>query len=550
MSSFEASRRSPLPRAEILGPADPRAQARVTLYLRRREPLPPAGGELLTLEQLRERHGADPAQLEAVRTELERLGLRVVHADAGSRRVRVEGSVARLSEVFGVELHSARRAAASSSAAGDAGEFRYRTGELTLPEPIREATVAVLGLDTRPQARAHFRLRRAERPGSVSYTPLQVGAAYRFPEDFDGTGQGIALIELGGGYDDSTLSQYFESLGVAAPRVTAVPVDGGANAPTGDPDGPDGEVQLDIEVAGALAPGAALTVYFAANTDQGFADAVTDAAHATPTPTAISISWGSSEDAWTAQARQVLDAACQDAAALGITVLAAAGDGGSTDGGTDGEAHCDFPASSPHVLACGGTRLTVDSSGAIAEEVVWNDGTAGGATGGGVSDLYPLPSWQSAVGVPQNANSGAAGRGVPDVAGNADPASGYQVLVDGSSAVVGGTSAVAPLWAALVARLAQQAGRPLGLLQPVLYGGARGGRGPGRFPGRHLGEQRGVHRPVRLGRVHRARHPDGAALPTVIAGGGAGADTIVVSPDETLTPVTPLTSPRANPLTA
>jgi kumamolisin len=303
-----------------------------------------------------------------------------------------------------------------------------------------------------------------------------VGAAYRFPAGYDGTGQGIAMIELGGGYTDAGLSQYFQSIGVTAPQVTAVPVDGGANSPTGSADGPDGEVQLDIEVAGALAPGAAFSVYFAPNTDQGFADAVTDAVHATPTPTAISISWGQPEDSWSAQSVQVMDAACADAVALGITVTAAAGDNGSTDGATDGKQHCDFPASSPHVLACGGTTLALDSSGAISAETVWNDQN-GEATGGGVSTLFPVPSWQSGAGVPDNADSGKAGRGVPDVAGNADPASGYRVLVDGTSTVVGGTSAVAPLWAALVARLAQQAGRKLGLLQTVIYQGAQPGAG-------------------------------------------------------------------------
>jgi len=246
--------------------------------------------------------------------------------------------------------------------------------------------------------------------------------------------------------------------------VTAVRVDGGKNAPSGDPNSADGEVLLDIEVAGALAPGAAQIVYFAPNTDRGFVGAIIAAAHAVPTPAAISISWGGSEDSWTEQARHALDQACADAVALGVTVLAASGDNGSADGAADGAAHCDFPASSPNVVACGGTRLVVDGSGAIAAETVWNDAASGGgATGGGVSKAFALPKWQIDAGVP------AAGRGVPDVAGNADPQTGYQVYVDGQTAVVGGTSAVAPLWAALVCRLAQLSGKPLGLIQPTLY---------------------------------------------------------------------------------
>ena len=534
MTSFEASRRNPLPHAEILGPADPAETARVTVYLRRRAPLPPAGTVLLTRVELRERHGADPAELDAVCAELEQQGLSVVAADAGSRRIQAEGTIAQLSAVFGAELHAARHVgvgegdgedtAEDGSAPQEAGEFRYRTGALTVPEPLREATVAVLGLDTRPQARAHFRVHRKKHRNSVSYTPLQVGAAYRFPDGYDGTGHGIALIELGGGYDDAGLDQYFRSLGlVSAPKVTAIPVDGGANAPSGQADGPDGEVQLDIEVAGALAPGSAFTVYFAPNTDQGFADAVTDAAHATPTPTAISISWGGPEANWTAQSMQALDAACQDAVALGVTVLAASGDSGSADGGSDGAAHCDFPASSPHVLGCGGTRLALDTSGAITEEVVWNDGAGGGATGGGISAVYPVPDWQAGAGLPQGADSGAAGRGVPDVAGNADPASGYEVLVDGTATVVGGTSAVAPLWAALVARLAQQAGRRLGLLQPVLYEGVKPGVAQAGFQDVASGGNGAYTAGPGWDACTGLGSPDGAALSGVLLGAGNAA---------------------------
>jgi kumamolisin len=251
-------------------------------------------------------------------------------------------------------------------------------------------------------------------------------------------------------------------------------VDGGKNVPGGDPSGADGEVLLDIEVVGALAPAADVLVYFAPNTDAGFLDAVAGAAHATPTPIAMSISWGQSEDQWTAQARTALDDAIQDATALGVTVTAAAGDNGSADGSADGTPHADFPASSPYALACGGTSLRA-ADDAVQSETVWNDGTQGGATGGGVSRVFALPSWQQSADVPM-APTGGRGRGVPDVAGNADPETGYQVLIDGKQTVIGGTSAVAPLWAALTARLAQALGEPLGLLQPKLYSAAGGFR--------------------------------------------------------------------------
>ena len=307
---------------------------------------------------------------------------------------------------------------------------------------------------------------------SVSYTPVELAQAYNFPAGTDGAGQTIAIIELGGGYEQSDLDTYFQGLGLTSPAVTAVGVDGAANQPGQDPQGADGEVLLDIEVAGAVAPAAAISVYFGPNTDAGFLDAVSDAVHAAPAPAAISISWGQREDQWTAQARTAMDSVFADAAQLGIVVTAAAGDSGSGDGATDGSDHCDFPASSPNVIGCGGTSLPT-LTGA---ETVWNNGFGNGATGGGVSTAFARPARQASVGVP-----GSSGRGVPDVAGNADPRTGYQVLVDGTRTVIGGTSAVAPLWAGLVARLAQATGGPLTGFADALYAGASAGTSPAGF---------------------------------------------------------------------
>jgi kumamolisin len=213
-------------------------------------------------------------------------------------------------------------------------------------------------------------------------------------------------------------------------------------------------------------------VYFAPNSEQGFIDAITTAVHdAVNKPSVISISWGAPESEWTAQALSAMNDAFAAAAALGVTVCCAAGDAGSSDqnpqnGTPDGKAHADFPASSPYVLACGGTRLATDGS-----EVVWNDDPATSATGGGVSDVFDLPDWQKDAHVPPSSNPGGrVGRGVPDVAGNASPSTGYQVRVDYLSFVVGGTSAVSPLWAGLVARMNQKLGKPVGYLNPLLYG--------------------------------------------------------------------------------
>jgi kumamolisin len=523
---FAASFRRPLTGFERLGDADPAEQISVSLYLRRRAPLPAAatdGQARLTRDELREHYGASPADVDLVLGILAGKGITVVDVDPGSRRVLTAGPLSAYSDTFGASVDLIR---SSHRSAPDGLTHRYRTGELTLPGGFAGAVLAVLGIDNRPQAAAHFRPAEKKKSAeSVSYTPIQVGQAYGFPADTDGTGQTIAIIELGGGFDQSDLTAYFGGLNLAAPTVTAVPVDGGSNSPTGEADGPDGEVLLDIEVAGALAPGATQLVYFAPNTDQGFIDAVTAAAHASPTPTAISISWGGPEDSWTAQGRAALDAACADAAALGVTVTVAAGDNGSADGETDGQAHCDFPASSPHVLACGGTSMQLGANGRISTETVWNDGSTGGATGGGVSAYFPLPAWQTDAGVPPVAPSGG-GRGVPDVAGNADPETGYQIRVDGQASVVGGTSAVAPLWAALIARLAQaNGGRPLGPVQSVFYDGVKPGTVQPGFNDVSTGSNGSYDAGPGWDACTGLGSPDGTALAGLFSGSAGGGGT-------------------------
>jgi len=300
---------------------------------------------------------------------------------------------------------------------------------------------------------------------SQSFSVLDLAALYNFPTEVDGDGQTIALIELGGGYSDSDLDAHFGGLKLAKPSVTSVSVDGVKNAPGGDA---DAQVTLDVEVAGAIAPAAHIVVYFAPSTNKGFADAVKKAIGDNRNrPSVLSIGWGWPEVSWTTDAIKQLDEAFQAAAKAGITVVCAAGDGGVTDGVDDGKAHVDFPASSPWVLSCGGTRVTAKNK-SISSEVVWNDGSAGGATGGGVSQVFPLPDWQSQVGVP-SLEGGHKGRGVPDVAAHASPHLGYLLTVHGQRLVVGGTSAVVPLWAGLVALINHGVGRNVGYINPLLY---------------------------------------------------------------------------------
>jgi kumamolisin len=484
------SERGPLPDVTEIGPVDLSERAEVTLVLRRRAELPAeivAGPVALTSDELAERYGADPADVDLVSRELTSHGLEVTAVHSGSRRVKVAGTLADLSSGFGATL---RQVSSPDPRGWRRVTHRYREGPLFLPAALDGIVTAVLGLDTRPQARPQVRTRSGSAAQGQSYLPNQVADIYNFPLGTTGVGQTIAVIELGGGFSASDLDSYFGGLGIAAPSITAVSRDGASNMPGSDPNGADVEVALDISVIGAAAPGAAQVVYFAPNNgDQGFVDAISDAAQATPVPIAISIGWGQAEDSWTAQGRAAMDQAIADAAALGITVCVAAGDDGSGDGVDDGQPHVDFPASSPYALACGGTKLIADpSTGVVSSEVVWNELASNeGAGGGGVSAQFPLPPWQATAGVPARAGgngaygNGAYGRGVPDVAGNADPATGYQIYSGAQAQVVGGTSAVAPLWSALIARLAQATGERFGLIQPLMYAGVSPGTGVSGF---------------------------------------------------------------------
>ena len=462
------SEKSPAPNAVYFKATPAKSMVTVSVIVKRKEPLElnrrggRANGPVrISRAEFQKRNGGDPEAIKQVKAFAREFNLRV-EADPTSalrRTVQLTGTAADIQKAFGVALEQKMI---------DGAQYRVREGVIHLPASLSGMVEAVLGLDNRPQARPHFRVHqpRAKSAAPSSYTPLQVAEAYNFPASASGAGQTIGIIELGGGYRQADLAAYFKTLGLAAPAITAVSVDGGKNKPS-TASGADGEVMLDVEVAASVAPGAKVAVYFTPNTDQGFLDAITTAVHdAANKPSVISISWGGPESSWTAQSMTAMDEACQSAAALGVTITVAAGDNGSTDGGTGN--NVDFPASSPHVLACGGTKL--DANGAtIVSEVVWNElANNEGATGGGVSNVFALPSWQAKAQVPA-ATTTTGGRGVPDVAGDADPTTGYTIRVDGQTMVIGGTSAVAPLWAGLVAVANQQLGTQVGFIQPAIY---------------------------------------------------------------------------------
>jgi kumamolisin len=447
-----------------IGSQPPDEMVEISVILKPKDTVPPpqTGESILSREEFAVRYGADPAAVAKVESFARDHGLKVEEVSLPRRTVTLSGTAAQMSKAFDTQFERCRH---------HGRDFRARTGPIMLSEDLASSVEAVLGLDDRAQAKAHFRVlgpnsARASAQPAISYTPQQVARLYNFPSGADGTGQTVGIIELGGGYKPADLQNYFNSLGLKKqPAVISVSVDNAANSPT-TPDSADGEVLMDIEIVGAVAPGARIVVYFAPNTSRGFQDALTTAIHdAANRPSVISISWGNAESTWTAQSMTAFDTAAQDAAALGVTICAASGDDGSSDGETDGQNHVDFPASSPHILGCGGTTLE-SANGAITSETAWNDGPQGGSSGGGFSAQFPMPSWQTSAKIKAPRGTG---RGVPDVAGDADPNTGYNVLVDGQKLVIAGCSAVAPLWSGLIALLNQKLGKPVGFFQPALY---------------------------------------------------------------------------------
>ncbi len=507
--------------AQPIGPADPDETAEVTVIIRpgttggfesafESATTVRGGRRFLSYEELASMRAADSADIERIQAFAADHGLDVVDLDQARRRIVLRGSVAALNDAFGVDLQRYEHGGV---------QYRMRTGPVMVPADVAQIVQGVFGLDNRPQATPHLRrgqmISERDVPGGPSngaaphikrgpliaedavsgpdvgaagarveaeanttlrfFTPPQLAHLLGFPTGVTGAGQCIGIVELGGGFSAPDISVYFAKLGLTAPAVTAVSVLGGQNTPGADANA-DGEVMLDIEVAGAIAPGSKIVVYFAPDASfRSFVEAVSAAIHdAQNKPSIISISWGAPEEGWSQQGRTAMDEAFKEAATLGISVFVAAGDSGSDDGVGDGRQHADYPASSPYVTACGGTRLTASAT-AIQSEVVWDD-AADSATGGGVSELYPLPDYQANAGVPASANPlGHTGRGVPDLAGDASPASGYAVLVDGQWQAIGGTSAVAPLYAGLSALANQMAGGATGFLNPILYAPAGAG---------------------------------------------------------------------------
>ncbi|MFD8753643.1 S8 family serine peptidase [Kitasatospora sp. NPDC059577] len=505
------SSRVPLGGARVIGPADPRTPLTVTVYLRRDPDAPPRPDvyELAlqaptrrtvpTDDEYAATHRWSATDLKALEAFAAEHRLTLSDEDPLARSVNLTGTTGDVSDAFRVTLARYR----FQDARGKPRVYRGREGRIHVPDRLQDVVTGVFGLDDRPIG-SRLLIRRAARAVPVAHAapvirpgaflPPDLQAPYAYPEGTDGAGQCIAVLAFNGetppgvpsgGYSRDALRTYFvdvlhqpmpDIIDVVIPNVGSPGNDPGQDS---EPDTPDttGEIMLDLAVIGALAPKAKIVVYFTKFTERGWVNVITRIVNDTDhRPTVVSCSYGNPElvagSLFTAGAVDRIDRAFAAAAEKNITVCCASGDDGSRDQGDDERAHADYPSSDPHVLGVGGTRLVV-RQGQVVSETVWDDGP-GSRTGGGVSAIFPVPPYQDTVMVPPSVNPPhQRGRGDPDVAALADPETGVVIpSVDGVNFnQTGGTSAAAPMWSSLIARVNQ--GLPgsaqVGFLNPLLY---------------------------------------------------------------------------------
>ena len=440
---------------------------------------PPGKRRFLSGEEFAARHGAAREDLNAIAGFARGHGLTVVEASVAGRTVVLSGTVEQVaSRAFAVELGRYE---------SPQGTYRGHDGFIHLPEEIVDIAVAVFGLDNRRAGRHNS---AGDPPGTTTLIlgPPQVAQLYNFPAPPPSiTAQTIGVMEFRGGWNPADLNDTLSDWPGAGTFVTPVDVPvTGSNSPGADPDA-DGEVALDICVASAVARGAKIRVYWGSNETSAsdwhavLQAIITESDSLRPSVLTNSLFLSDGDDTSAlafsgispSQVTQI-SGQFQALAALGVTVLTACGDDGARSLTTDSLRHVQYPGSDPWVTSCGGTTISTSPPA----EWVWNDispadGTTPQATGGGVSAFFTgsLPSWQQAVNVPRSLNDGTTiGRGVPDVAGNASLNSGYTLTVDSSPAgPLCGTSAVAPLYAGLMAIINATLGEPVGFLNPTLY---------------------------------------------------------------------------------
>jgi kumamolisin len=441
------------------------------------EKLKPRDRKYLTRDELEKKYGSSDEAVKKITAFAHAHNLQVTREEPTSARMRLAGTVEDISTAFGVSLFDYHQ--------DKLGDFHGHTGPVSIPEDLKDSVTGVFGFNNHRHLRRHPAMAEVAilTPMAAAtsvrqpwFKPPDLATIYNFPKA-TGKGQCIALLEFGGGVEADSVTAYFNNLDIPTPNVLTIPVNHVSVDPAADPDS-TGEVMLDIDVAGALAPDATIAVYFSTFDEKGLIDAISAVvADKTNDPSVVSISWGWDENQkfqnsilWTPAAIDHISHSFLAAALLGITVCVSTGDDGSEAQVQDGRAHVNYPATDPSVLAVGGTTLHKKSGSkpAIASEVVWNDGPGSG-TGGGISDYIPVPSWQSGVVQASINPTHFEGRGIPDVAANADPDTGYLTYSGGKFGIVGGTSASAPLWGALIALCNQQLNARVGNFNALLY---------------------------------------------------------------------------------
>lgn len=453
-------------------------------------PSSPSYHQFLSVEQFTQRFGPTTAQEQAVFTYLLQQGFIITKVYPNRMLIDFTGSVPLAERVFGVSINTYRNPAGRRFFANDKAA--------TLPAYVAASIISISGLDNatiyhHPPVTARSTPALDPNAGNcptagqgggaqVAYIPSQFSTTYNYDglhnAGLQGAGQTVGVFELDG-YSASDVQAYTQCFGGGSVPVSNVILDGfngqaGAGAV---------EVELDMEVIMSMAPKLSkLIVYEAPNTTQGYNDEFARIVN-DRTPV-ISVSWGDCETNTGQQEAQQENTYFQTAAAQGQSILVASGDSGSEtcwQQNYNPALVADDPATQPYVTAVGGTTLALNSNNSYASEHVWNGGFLGGASGGGISQFWKQPSWQTGPGTQNSYSNG--NRETPDVSLDADPATGYPIYCTAGSncsglggsgwLTIGGTSAAAPMWAAMVALANQQAAKAgkghLGFLNPLLY---------------------------------------------------------------------------------
>ena len=412
--------------------------------------------------------GSTIEDMSAVENFLLSKNLTIIKSQRDSATIKIIGTAEQFNLAFDIQMLQVVDANRS---------YISHTGTIKIPTSLQGIIQEVLGLDNSidvtPVSTIPAPLPTSvSDPLSVPLTPQQMATAYNFPPS-TGAGVCVGIIQFDGGYTTQNLTTSFAANGLSVPTIISYPA-GSTNNPQDNI--ASSEVVLDSLMVGGTAPGAKQVVYFGTGTIQGwvnlFSAAVNDT---TNNPSVLSVSWATSEASYW---KTTVDPVFQAAIAKGITIVAASGDYGTRgpSATTTNPTVC-YPAVSPYVLAIGGTTLQLNPNGTIANEFVWNQNNA--SSGSGISIIYDKPSWQNSLtskAYPSGTIAVLPKRAIPDVAANADPATGarYYYGLSNLPSYTGGTSAATPLWAGLIACINQLAGRSSGFVNNKLYANTGG----------------------------------------------------------------------------